>query len=219
MSFDRTLQRRWAFTMLELLLATALLALTVTLIMAASNSITKSWQKLDRKQQKLQQVLKLDRTLDAMLSNIVPFRWPDAEGGTRAVFSGDKDEVHFAYMHQINRLRDGGIRFVKLALEKGVFTACYQERPLLDVRYPDKIHRTVLADEVERIEIQYADWLPEAGCVWVDQWNTENRQRLDAPLAVLLRIYWEDGSWESWMRRTAGSGQYERWGTPQSDVL
>ena len=71
---------------------------------------------------------------------------------------------------------------------------------------------------MNRVDFLYADWHPDTGLEWREEWNAEN-ERFEVPLAIYAAVYWDDGRQESWLRRTAGSGQFERLGNwePRKD--
>ena len=201
------------FTLLEMILAVALMGLLVTLLLGAGNAVTASWQRIGGERAEFAEVLRLDRTLDNALSNIVPFCWPQADAAEDAepagVFRGTPGQFDFVYRHRLNDLKDGALRFVRFQVSDGQLEMLYQERPLLDTEYLENVKRAVLAQRVDRIECLYADWSPESGLQWREEWNTETERR-DPPLAVFVRVHWQDGRWESWLRRTAGNSQHER---------
>ena len=77
---------------------------------------------------------------------------------------------------------------------------------------PDQV--TVLADmaeNVEEIKFWYADLSESDNIEWKNDWNEENSSNA-MPLAVQLKITWDDGETEQWLRRTAGSGIDESFG-------
>lgn len=207
-----------SFTLLELILAMGLLLLVVTLLTIAAKSITTSWAKVIRERQRFAEILKLDATLDNMLGNIVPFRWQrDDTRRPRLIFTGEPDRVSFTYMHRFNSSADGTLRFCRLFVSGTDLVVLHQDRPLIDLDAPKYLKQAILAEKVKRIEVRYADWDPEAQeVVWVQSWNLENRRRRP-PLAVALWVYWQDGRWECWLRRTAGNGYHERWGKGGTD--
>ncbi len=200
-----------SFTLLELMLAIGLLLILVSMLLAAIHGITLSWQKISRKREQFREVLKIDRTLDTVLSNIVPFTWPNDERRETGIFQGRSDQLDFAYRHTPNNLQDGALRFAQLRVENEQLVMFYQERPLIDGTATPALRRSVLAKGVARIDCLYADWSPDSGLEWVDIWNLES-DRDETPLAVLVWVHWLDGRWECWLRRTAGSGHRERWG-------
>ena len=49
---------------------------------------------------------------------------------------------------------------------------------------------------------------------WKNTWGKKDdpTPRMEAPLAILMIVRWQDGREESWLRRTAGNSQYARFG-------
>lgn len=210
------------FTLLELLIASTILTAVALLMLAAGNEIMRSWNRMTEENGRFTELLALDRTLERMLGNQIPFLWPDpevtaatlsgsAEAGMRLLFEGEPDRVAFCYRHEWNTPADGALRFVQLRVEDGKLVASYQERPVLNWAGPSPGQKTsVLADGVSGLELQYADWDPTAKeLAWSTQWDPG---RKELPLAVWLRVSWTDGRQESWLYRTPGSGMMERFG-------
>ena len=196
--------------MLELMIALAIFMLLVAVLVGFGRQVTQSWGRLHREQQRFAELLVLDRTLDTILTNVVPFSWKDDENEDVSVFLGESDRLRVTYLHRLNEVADGAIRFVELALEEGCLVAYYRQRPFWDLEdVRDSVKKSVLAEEAQAVSFQYADWTEEDELDWLDEWDEE---REDLPLAVLITVEWEDGRSESWLRRTAGSGYRERWG-------
>ena len=201
------------FTMLELLVATVILMLMLTMLFAAATAITASWERLNHEKDHFMAVMAIDRMLDNTLSNIVPLQWRDSENNQVLAFHGAPEQAAFFYRHRLNRIEDGALRNVILLVDNGKLLATYQERPHLDLqRQPGpRADTVVLAEGIERIRIFYADWQENQGIEWVDYWN-ENGERLEVPLALRIDVFWLNGYQESWLRRTAGNGFDEQLG-------
>jgi hypothetical protein len=206
---------RLPFTLLELVVATLILTLLLGTLVAAAHAVTRSWEKIRAEQERFALTLTLDRTFDAILPGIIPFEWPNTDGDIQQVFEGEPDRVHFAYLHPVASVNTGGIRFLSLAVERGNLIAVYSERP--SFLYDDlgqTASLSVLSENVEFLELRYADWRdPEEGLAWLDRWpESEDLPRSEVPLAIWLRIVWQDGREETWLRRTLGNGVFERLG-------
>ena len=202
-------RKRAGFTLVEVLIATALMLLVVTMAFAAGNAITSSWGRLSKESEQFRELLALDRTMDTMLSNIIPFKWQDEDGNQFLVFQGGSNWVSFAYRHRVNNLEEGAIRFFGLQVSNNKLHALYQNRPLLRLDAPGATaRRSILAEDVSRLQCSYA--VREDGeVVWKEQWNTvEKRGRL--PIGIRLDVFWQDGRREVWIRRVAGNGYYEK---------
>ena len=72
---------------------------------------------------------------------------------------------------------------------------------------------------MESISFLYADFSSDVSdewkdrLFWRDSWETEDSERKDIPLAIQIRVKWQDGREESWLRRTMGNSYRERYGT------
>lgn len=199
------------FTLLEIVIASAIFAIMATVLVAFSNEVTKTWGRLRREQSRFNEVLVLDRTLDAIMTNAVDFTWRDDKNAALPTFLGEPNRMRTATLSRLNTIADGALRFVGLTVEDGALLAVYRQRPFLDWERLDEGESVaVLAEGVEAIDLQYADWVPDQGLVWESAWDTAEREAL--PLAILIVVHWQDGRVESWLRRTAGHGQRERLG-------
>ena len=71
--------RRHPFTLLEVLIAsTIFLGLAIVLFVYAGQT-TQSWSKLQVRRNQLNELLALDRAIDTVLPNIIPFTWPQIQ--------------------------------------------------------------------------------------------------------------------------------------------
>ena len=94
--------RRRPFTLLEVLIAsTIFLGLAIVLFVYAGQT-TQSWSKLQVRRNQLNELLALDRAIDSVLSNVIPFTWPDPEEETTVeipVIVAQPDMLRCAYLH------------------------------------------------------------------------------------------------------------------------
>ncbi len=206
--------RHAAFTLLEVIIAVTVMLMVVGLMAGFSREMARSWEKLRAEHARFRELLALDRTLDALLSNGVPFLWPNRDGEAVPFFVGTSDAVRLASLHPLLELEDGPLRFAELFLDGDELVVTYTNRPYLDTPAPGQVRESVLARGIERIEFSYADQSNEDSSrwseriTWVDEWDPE---RTELPLAILMTVHWRDGRVESWLRRI-GSGYRERWG-------
>ena len=168
-----------------------------------------SWEQLQRHSQVFEEILFLDRTLDTLLTNVIPFRWPDEDlAGPYSTFVGESERVIFSYLHSFNQLEDGAIRFCSLLVEDNELRAYYCERPPFPEDLgSDRLRRSVLAHNIESVSFLYAD-LDEDRIDIVDEWEDQDYM----PLGIQLTVTWTDGARHTWFRRTAGTSYFERWG-------
>lgn len=203
------------YTLLEVIIAVTLLLLVVAVMVGFGREMTRSWEKLRAEHARFRELLVLDRTVDSVLSNAVPFSWPNAEGEPALFFAGESGYLRLACLHPVTQAAEGALRFVEVFVDDGLLTVSYTERPWREPAEGEAQARTaVLAAGVDRVEFSYADWdADEAGdwgdrLRWVGEWDPE---RPEMPLAVQMSVYWQDGRVESWLRRMA-AGYRERWG-------
>ena len=223
------IKSRHNFTLIEVLVAMLLLGLLMLGLFLASGGITTSWQKVSKSNQKFYELVQIEKVLDNSLPNIVPFIWRDAEIPTDriACFTGEQDAISFTCLHKPNNLSDGAIRFMAIILEEDELVAYYKNRPYIDLEElaseydAGKVERTVLAVNVEEIRFSYANAEEDADeeeIVWEDIWDNDDEERFDVPLAVRIDITWEPesgedtGFTETFLYRTAGNSQFQRWG-------
>ena len=197
------------FTLIEVIVSITVLVTVIGLLFLSTGTVMSSWEQLERHANAFKDVLSLDRTLDNLLSNIIPFTWPDEElEGPKIAFEGERDKVVFTYMHWLNQLEDGAIRLCCLLQEENDLVAYYCERPPFPSSLgSDRLRRSVLARNVESVTFSYVD-LDETDLDFVDEW--EDRDYL--PLGIRVDVTWLNGTTNSWFRRTAGSAYFERWG-------
>ena len=208
-----------AFTLLEMTVVLAFLAILTGLLATVGSQAFESWRRITREQAHFAELLALDRTVDNMFRNIIPFTWPDTDNKQQPAFFGEPERIRFAYRHALNSPDDGTLRFAGLQVTNGQLQAVYQERPQFDWEQHTSVagsRTSVLATGVKAIELWYADWdLSEKTIKWKNRWGDRDdaAPRVEAPLAILLIVHWSNGDdADSWLRRTAGSGQYSRFG-------
>jgi len=205
--------RRLRMTLIELLAAAAVLALLTALLFAAGSGIMHSWTRLRNEDARFREVMALDRLLQSLIPNAVPFVWPDPDGQDRLMFRGEPDRLRIAVRRRPFRAGDTAIRFVSLFLRDDALTAAWIDRP--DFRWEDaeSAQESILARNVAAVNFQYADWDADQGVFWTDEWDPDG-ERLDVPSGILVVVRWNDGRVESWLFRTSGNGWFERLGRP-----
>ena len=211
--------KKSSFTFLEIIIAVSIFMLVALALFAYSLETSRSWEKIVTERNRFSELLALDRSISAMLENIIPFTWPDEDGRSVPFIIASQDSLRCAYIHRLNDEIEGCLRFAEFLLEDGKLHIVYSDRPFLHWDQVGVRKKTaLLAEGVESIRFRYADWSAdnssdwEQRLLWLDQWETENSERKDVPLAVMLTINWQDGRTESWLRRTMGSGFRERFG-------
>lgn len=216
--------RRHPFTLLEVLIATILFAGLSFALFGYSSYATSAWQQLQVRRNQLAEVLTVDRALQGILPHVIPFNWPDpdAETITEIPFLvANPDSLRCAYLHRLNDLEEGAIRFCEIFVADNNLLIRYSDRPFINWEDAgDRVWTSTIAENVESIQFQYADWQADITAdnwqdraIWTDTWeNTDDNERFDVPLAVSIQINWLDGRSHTWFRRTMGNGYRERFG-------
>jgi len=221
-----TKTKQTTYTLIEIVIAILIFTILITLLFNFSNHISKMWKKLQQEKKIFNELMTLDRSLDNILSNTIPFIWRDDENRKMLLFSGDPQQLILTYIHHTNNIKQGGIRFMAIRQEEDQLVAYYQERPTLtwDNINSDLVTRTILAKNIESITFNYADYIPiDEKFTWQENWeglqaaDNLNDVRLEIPLAIMIHITWKNGRDESWIRRTTGSSWHERYGSWQGE--
>jgi len=200
-----------AFTLLEMILSMFIFSIIMLILGTAMATAQQSLRKVTAKSQSLMSLQALERVFTFSIRNAVPFQWPDQSKTNRNIFIGEPSRVSFAYLHRVVDANDGGIRFIQFYLDQDNLVAAYRKIPILpwDQGTMNASEKEILATNVRSLNISYADRVNNQ-ITWSNRWNTQNN--LNIPLAIQIKVEWKDGSSEQWLRRTAGSGQYESLG-------
>ena len=211
--------RKRHFTFLELIIAVSIMALIAMGLYAYSSGITRSWAQLLDSRNRINEMLNLDRAVDKALANMVPFIWRDDDYEEFPFIVAEANGLRFAYLHPIHDSEEGAIRFAEFLLEEGNLYLMYTDRPFYNWdQVGDRKQRVLLAEEVAELNFSYVDWDADSDSdwnqrmLWTDLWETSESGRMDIPLGVLMRVRWQDGRTECWMRRTLGNSYRERYG-------
>jgi hypothetical protein len=222
--------QRSAFTLLELIVAVSIFMMIAVTLLSYSSETTRSWARILVERNRFQELLDLDRSIDNILSHAVPFLWPDPDADLYQELPfivALPNSLRIAYLHRLNDLEEGAIRFVELAIKDNQLCATYSDRPFLYWEDAgDRVWTSVLAREVESLSFLYADWsddsssLWENRLLWLNEWETAESEREDIPLAIMMTLIWKDGRIESWLRRSTGNAYRERYGKwdPQKEL-
>ena len=206
--------KRHSFTLIEVMIACGIFAILCLACMKLTSGTLMNYQAQKERSARIDQLLLLDKTFKKMITNMVPFTWRDEDDFKKPFFMGLKDRLRFAQLNRINRAEDGGMRFVELTLnESNQLVAFYQSRPFTygSELTEGKNYSSILADNVEAIEFYFVSSAEEINdsteLIWLDEWE---EMREDIPLAVLLKVKWQDESEENFMWRTASNSYFER---------
>lgn len=206
------------FTLLETVIAVALLGVIASIITSILFTVQQSWIRVKKHTSELESRMKMDQVADLVFRNSIPFYWKDLNGKEKSVFHGQPDELILAYRHRINSAEDTGIRFVRIFLADNNLVASYRSQPILywkEETMPGSLKEEVIVTGVESLYFSYADRINER-IEWKNSWDKENK---NIPLAINLKIKFEDGSIIQYLRRTAGSSFYSVWGKRDESTL
>lgn len=205
------------FTLVEVVLALGLLCLVAVLAAGILQSVQRLWAGVQENSTELEALQNIDRTADTCFKNMVPFHWPDEETKTdRQIFRGNHDSILFAHLHRSVGLDSGGIRFIELRLENKQLIARYRETPLLywlgEPVDDSTTMKEIIAENIGSLSFEYADREGDE-IIWYEDWDEDNKKQI--PLAVLMKIRFENGDEEQWLRRTAGNSWNTSYGRRQ----
>ena len=197
------------FTLIEVLVAVAIMLLLFVAAGTSLVSVQRTWQKVQNKNNELKILISLDKIVNTNFPNIVPFDWKDEDLNKRSTFLGDHDRVSFACLHRVNVIKDGGIRFITIFKEGDKLIVAYRDTPQL---YWDELpmNEEVLAEGIQDLTFVYADVDRDRKLIWEDDWDEDERKNI--PMAIQMTIQWDDGSETNWLRRTAASGLRNNFG-------
>lgn len=218
-----TRPRRRFFTLLELAIAVAILLSLTVVLFAYSRGVSRSWTKILRGKNRFQELLGVDRVVDAALSHAVPFTWKSDQAtrddGKFPFLVAQEDFLRLAYLHDLHDPVEGALRFGEFRVQDENLYFTYSDRPFYQWEDLGGRDQTLLlAENVERISFAYLDWSADENddwedrWLWLEEWETEDSQRMDLPLAIRMTVFWKDGRRETWMRRTMGNAYRERFG-------
>jgi len=214
------------FTLVELIIATSLLALLVLGAVNLSLASITSYDQIRDRQAHVNELMRIDASLQKLISNSVPFWWYEGDFKMN-VFNGKADTLTLVSRNKIRNVKDGGMRFCTFYInDEAEFIVEYQSKPLTDaIDFVEGESLTsVLAQDVEKIEFFYAgiEQLENASQEsdsnqpqWFDEWD---ELRIDLPLAIWVRVTWQNEVVENFMWRTAGNAYQERLGFWQNGV-
>lgn len=199
------------FTLLEVIVATGILALLGLLIGMSVNTFHRSYMQAQKVGNELQRNQVIDRLVDSYFANAVPFEWDDENLETHYVFSGLPDELYLTSIRRAYAKDASAIWFIRLYCENETLKCDYSPFPLLPwIDLEDQNFTTeVIATGVSAISFLYAE-KKEDEIQWVSEWVEEEHDGI--PLAIQITVEWTDGTKERWLRRTAGSSSNSTFG-------
>ena len=197
------------FTLIEIVIATAIMVVVAMIIGTAGSAFYKGYRRMIKNSRQLQEYMAIDRIFDDGVRNAVPFKWTDTDGVSRFIFWGEADRVLFTCLRRADGDAPGGIMFIRLSIEDEKLIAEYSYYPRLPwleegEEEMGRFKKEVLAENVESVSFLYAEDNGDADepLEWLDVWEEEEHAAI--PLAIRMKVVWNDGSQETWLRRVAG---------------
>jgi prepilin-type N-terminal cleavage/methylation domain-containing protein len=201
------------FTLIEMVVAMAVMVVVAMIIGTASATFYNAYQRSTRNVSQLETCLAIDRVFDSLVRNAIPFKWLDDENSSRFVFEGNNDSLLFTALRRIYGKDSSAILFVRLLVEDEQLIAEYSNSPILPWSEEEEtqgIEREVLAKNIAAITFEYAEFDEESGIEWLETWEEDDHTTL--PLAIRMTVEWTDGRKEYWLRRLAGTAKESTFG-------
>ena len=186
------MSRSRGFTLIELMVALMLMAGIASILYGSLALAGKSWDSGEAKADQVSDMRSALTYLRTQLSEQYPQRmWKTPE--IQLLFAGEREELRYAAVLP-ERVAGGGVYYFRLAVARaGDKSQLVQERMIPDtfaLQEPEfrDAERSVLADDIAELKIQYfgrdADAAELDAPTWRDRWD--DRQRL--PLLVRLDV-------------------------------
>ena len=207
------------FTLVEVVVAMAILVVVGTLIGTASVMFYKAYVRSTEHTERMKEYVAIDQVMDQCVRNAIPFQWRDEnEKKNRYIFQGDQDMVIFAALRRSHTNDKGALIFVRLRLVDDNLVAEYSSYPLLpwelaEDDMPERYTREILTRNVQAISFLYAERDSDGNIEFLDEWIEDDHNGI--PLAIQIEIEWKNGHKERWLRRTAGSAANASYGNRQ----
>ena len=206
------------FTLVEIILASFIFSTIMVMVSMSFYTVQQTFVKVDKFNTRIDQLQAIDRICDTVIKNMVPFKWKNRDSlKVQQVFKGESNETIFAYLHRVNDVKEGGLRFVKIYLENQEVKVQYRKYPILHWGENDTNLKTeIIAKGVKELTFLYIDTKSgsQYELEWDDSWDEDSNPNI--PLAVQMKIEWNNGKSEVWLRRVAGSSRYSSYGVRQN---
>ncbi|MDD3119544.1 MAG: prepilin-type N-terminal cleavage/methylation domain-containing protein [Victivallales bacterium] len=213
-------RRRTSFTLIELVVATAVFMLVAATAVMALYAGQSTWRRIRQHHRRLNEYIALDRIADTVVRNTVPFKWQNESLADKVVFTGDADFLLLTALRAGHE--NGAFLFLKLYYNENDKTvvAEYRNAPLLpwletknstpDTRtYPR--HTEVVASQVASLKFLYLI-IDDNELQNLEDWDEESTDNGNLPVAIQITVTWEDGTVKSWLRRVGGTSCFGKYG-------
>lgn len=190
-------RRQGGFTLLELMLAFALLGMVMLLIGGALRMATQSWDAGETHVDRVGQMRIAENFLRQQFSQLHPWRWKKAQGAPLA-FKGETERLRYT-APLVARAGQGGISWFQLSLESAgesrqlVLRRLVPDPGLLGFPEFAEAEKTVLAEGISEVKLRYygreGRTAEAQEPTWRDTW--EDPERL--PMLIELKVRPEKG--------------------------
>ena len=213
-------KRLFNFTLIEVVAAIAILATIGLICGTAALMFYNGYQRTLLSSNRLKEKMLMDNIFDMSIRNMIPFKWKDENNESRLVFEGLNDELYFVTKRRVHSANNSALVFARLKLENEEVILEYSSTPILPWEDDDdslvNIKREVILTNVREISFRYAESSDEEdeSCEWLDEWIEEDHAAI--PLAIQLKVIFNDNTSEIWMRRTSGVSAYSTLGVRET---
>lgn len=196
-----------AFTLIEILIATAITAVLIALLALVNTSASQTWQAVNERSSQLQDLITVRQSLGKIIRNAVPY-FHDNKDDFYNAFLGEPERFRLASIQRINDLSEGGMLFTELSVQDEKLVMNYKSQPWND-DFAEDLKQSVLLENVSKISCSYAYTEEGRDISWTDSWVEEEHDIL--PLGIQISITFLNEDTEHFLWRTAGNSRYERW--------
>lgn len=186
----RRLARTRGFTLVELTVALALMAMLAAVLFGALSLAARSWDAGEGKVDEVAGMRQVESYLREQLAALYPQRLRKS-AEVPLLFAGEQEELRYAAALP-SRVAEGGVYFFRLALARdGDHARLVQQRVIPDVTATTEpefadAQQSVLAERIAELRLSYFGRDPNAtdadAPTWRDRWDDRNR------LPLLVRI-------------------------------
>ena len=106
------------FTLIELVVAIAILAVVAGIIGMAGVSFYDGYKRAVNTTTRLKQFMAIDNLMDTHIRNMIPFKWKDEEGNSRLLFNGEENQIFFTTLRRSYGDNPGALLFVRVFVEE-----------------------------------------------------------------------------------------------------
>ena len=213
-------KKLFKFTLIEVVAAIAILATIGLICGTAALMFYNGYQRTLLTSNRLKEKMLMDNIFDLSIRNMIPFKWKDENNESRFVFEGLNDELYFVTKRRVHGANNSALLFARIKLENEEVILEYSTSPILpwekDGEEQVNLKREVILTNVREISFRYAESSEEEdeSVEWLDDWIEEDHAAI--PLAIQLKVIFNDNSSEIWMRRTSGVSAYSTLGVRET---